>query len=761
MRELTPVELEQAYGHVRDYYVGEKLTEKRILAAYMRSIGLTPNGEAWMMAKEAFESGYSFQESASSGLDYQIGGQTKVFPADSSDRRNDVSQRLSREESPKEVPTIWPAPPIFDAPAGIPSHTGSVGTNMARGKGDNIPSDPFPTNIADMSTLTWFPKVCGPGDLIGDGARKLLGQPKVSPVALLVRETAQNSWDARLGKSVRFHMGLRRLNAKQLELIRSKVLVGDPGGLNLRETLSKDEVWVLEISDRGTKGLGGEIRPDLPVPKGQPVDFVNMVFNIGAPSDRKFGGGTYGFGKAVGYLTSGCGTTLIWSRSNEHGSLESRLIGSAIGNNFEDEARRYTGRHWWGVPSSPDETETRVEPLRGPAADAIGEALFEESFDVDSTGTSILIIDPQLGGSSYEESANELAEAALWNLWPKMVPGFDGTMPMDIEIRLEGRPIPIVAPSDHPYLSAYAMCLEAVRGMHEGKAVDLPLGMIQEVRSHNPKRLLGYLAMTRFTSFGEDKVLFPDINPLGKASHHVCLMRHAELVVTYDEMRPLDSSGYHWAAVFQPVEETDPAFSTSEPPAHDEWIPTSITDKVQKSTVRVALRRIREICSSFAAPPLGLDGGGSTDNTPTVDLANALGGLVAALDAPTSVESNEGETSTPSGAGRGKRRKAAVEIQGHRLVGRDDTGRIGAEIIVVPRHQVSGPLILRAEVSAVDESRKRYELESSLVSVEWDENVALGDDVYTVRAEANTPVVLRVFYPGDLTLDVDFSVGTP
>lgn len=761
MRELSSAELEEAYRPVKEYYIGGKLTEKRMLAAYMRAIGLTPNGEAWMMAKDAFEFGFSFSEAASVGLDSSLVPRTSPSSVAAHTDRG-ATQSLPNElyATPEVAPDTHAEAVLSDRPGDIPVADGSRDSaSMTKGVSTAGTDDDVPWEAATAS-LEWFPKVCGPGDLIGDGARKLLGQPKVSPIALLARETAQNSWDARVEASIKFSMSLRLLSPQQVELLRSKVLVGNPGGINLRETLNKDEVWVLEVSDRGTKGLGGPVRPDLPVPPGQPMDFVNMVFNIGAPSDRKLGGGTYGFGKAVGYLTSGCGTTLIWSRSREQGVLESRLIGSAIGTNFEDGNRRYTGRHWWGVQSSADSDGTRVEPLRGPAADTIGNVLFEEGFDPAATGTSILIIDPQLGGASYEDSADQLAEAVLWNLWPKMVPLSDGRCPMEVDIRLNGESISMVAPSEHPYLSAYVDCLKAVRGMHEGRAVELPLGLTKEVRRLSPNRLLGYLAMTRFTSFGEDEIRFPDIDPLGNSSHHVCLMRHAELVVTYNELRSLDSPGYHWAAVFQPVEETDAAFSASEPPAHDEWIPTSLADRDQKSIVKVALQRIKEICGAFAAPPVGQQGNTTKEAAPTLDLANSLGALVASTEPEASPST--GGLGGGGGGGRGKRRKASVEIQGHRLIGLDSENRIGAEISVLPRHHGSGPLKLTADIGAADEARKRYELEEAVLSVEWDGEGLIREmdtEAKSVVAQTNRSVVLRVYYPPDITLDVDFSVS--
>ncbi|UWX97746.1 hypothetical protein N2K95_03415 [Arthrobacter zhaoxinii] len=766
---MTDAELQAAYSEVREHYIGEELTSKRVLAAHLRSIGLTPNGVTWKLAKAAFDDGYSFAESARLALDgdaYSPWEQSATPARHASkvttpDAKQSVIPDLADPHHIRDLPVASDVShsdtgalsgfPYFEVATPLQKETKAIQGTRASDTRNTYESAPI---------LEWFPKVCGPGDLIGDGARKLLGQPKLSSIALLVRETAQNSWDARLGDTVEFRVNLRCLSEHQLHLLRSNVLVGTHHGLGIRETLDRDEVWVLEISDRGTKGLGGPVRPDLPVRDGQAMDFVNMVFNIGAPSDRKLGGGTYGFGKAVGYLTSGCGTTVVWSHSKEQGGIEARLIGSAIGSAFEDEHRRYTGRHWWGVPDSANPSASRIEPLRGPEADGLGAALFENQFAQDATGTSILIIDPMLGGPDRESEAEQLAEAILWNLWPKMVPLSDGRVPMDIKVMLNGKPVPMRSPEDHPYLRAYATCLEAVRAENNGTHVDLPLGEVREVRQLKPNKLLGHLAMTRFTSFGEGTSPFSDIDPLGDSSHHVCLMRHAELVVTYEELRRLDSPGYHWAAVFQPLEETDAAFSAAEPPAHDEWIPNSLSDREQKSIVTVALRRIREMSNNFAAPPVGLGANEADASTPVVHLANVLGGLVADFEGMPKVPDLDLAPGKP--IARKKSSQPVVEIQGHRLIGVDSRDRMGVEITVLPKHADSKLVSLSAAISAVDEGGTRYELEDSDISVEWESTIAmtLGVDRRNSISfsQTGTPITLRVFYPSDITLDVDFSV---
>ena len=276
----------------------------------------------------------------------------------------------------------------------------------------------LPTPFEGRS-LGWFPKQFSPGDIDGVGAKRLLGTPNIDPAWVLVREMGQNSWDARgASPSIDFILNLRLLRGPVMEILRRRIFTDDPPKTGLAELLRHDEIWALEVSDRGTVGLGGPIRNDLAVDPGVDTDFIDLVFNIGAPRDVYLGGGTYGFGKTISYVTSSVGTILIWSRCEGSSGLEHRLIGSAIGDGFNMDGLRFTGRHWWGNVIA---SEGRVEPVVGDLAEELGEAVFAARFDRDLTGTSILILDPQLGGDSPEKNVKLLAEAVVWNLWPKLL----------------------------------------------------------------------------------------------------------------------------------------------------------------------------------------------------------------------------------------------------------------------------------------------------------------------------------------------------
>lgn len=519
--------------------------------------------------------------------------------------------------------------------------------------------------------LGWHGKRFGPGDMDGAGARKLLGRPSLDPIAVLVRETAQNSWDARLrnGRPVQFLLHARRLHSSQLELLRTQVFA-DPGrGTALGEVLAGNTVDVLEIADRNTVGLGGPVRTAEVVDPGTPTDYRDFVLTIGARQDTERGGGTYGFGKTISYLASSASTVLIWSRYRRNGQGVSRLVGSAFGEQFVHDGARYTGRQWWGDPSSPP------DPLEGPAADELAGGLFDDRFGPDETGTSLLIVAPNLR-ASLEETAEGLRDAVLWHLWPKMLAHPDATSPsMEIEVRLNGDPLVIPDLQSHGLLGPFAEVLQTVRAAQDGGGTTSdPMTTVDTVRYRRPPRAdLGEVAITRFLADGsvpeitksaEEDSLDDSLCPLPRSPHHVALLRHdAELVVTYRRMPRPPQPGLGLAGVFRCRPEMDDHFAAAEPPAHDGWEPDTNPDKQSRSYVRVALRRIDEAWRDQLTSEQDVRASGQSASG-VVRLANSLGNLIPSMDGGRAVGMG-GTATEPPTRSRSARSRPSCRVIGH------------------------------------------------------------------------------------------------
>jgi hypothetical protein len=489
-----------------------------------------------------------------------------------------------------------------------------------------------------MSALDWFPEPFQAyGSFAGEGARRVLGKPKLDPLTVLVRETVQNSWDARRPDRdvVKFAMDGWNLTHSQVQTLRASVFGGRPtDGLLLDAVINRNEVPVLAISDRGTVGLTGPIRADHPA-EGR-TDFIDLVFNMGQPRDVDGGGGTYGFGKTISYVVSEASTCILYTRTEVMSKIESRLIAVAVGAQYATNTRRYTGRHWWGLTA-----DERIGPVVGETADELADQLGMPKFEEAETGLSVLILAPRFGSRTPHQAMNFIAGSLAWNFWPKMVTtSVSPVAPMDFRVSWQGDQIGIPDPEAHPPLRGYVRAFRALHADEEGGALHEEAEVeILPVRSQRPNRQLGVLAIARAPH--EPRVEIDDgadtdedlesSAAFSGNSHHVALMRRVELVVKYLEGPELPAPHVEWAGVFisDADAEIDHAFAEAEPPTHDDWQPSMIVDKAERRIVNVALKNIatelRRSLISTPSPPK------SDDHLSGVVIGNALGSLIASV----------------------------------------------------------------------------------------------------------------------------------
>ena len=530
-----------------------------------------------------------------------------------------------------------------------------------------------------MAALQWYPAPFVPGAIDGTGLRKLLGGAKHDRVSLLIRETIQNSWDASRGEGGRpiragvvpsFTASLR--TASDAERQNLTALFGDAPtpGLPLHRELLSDTLRLLEISDRGTSGLGGPVDNTKKVPDGVPTDFIDLVFNIGAPQDTALGGGTYGFGKIASYAVSKASTVLLWTNpivGAPGTNASDRLIASAIGEGFASGEDRYTGRHWWGGCNDP------IRPVEGPQATTLARGVFESRFSDGETGTSILILQPDLEELDAEQAAVRIVSSILWNAWPKLVPlPGEMTCPMDISVRLEGEEVPVPDPLQTRPFIGFAAALQEVRAQQAQTRVKphswepVPdvkwarASMTESVQSMRPKKKVGAICAVESVAIpsvpkwsGDEEER--DANGISEPLHHIAFMRQAELVVKYVEgpAHPDADHGIEWSGVFRTAPEVDDIFARAEPPSHDEWTDGQLESRSEKTILRRGRDKgPKEFFSRmFDAAADGGDGGG-----PVRGLAALVGehrsGLVGEGLAP----------SAPRGGAGTKGRKARIKI---------------------------------------------------------------------------------------------------
>jgi hypothetical protein len=366
---------------------------------------------------------------------------------------------------------------------------------------------------------------------------------------------------------------------------------GDPK-LPLHAELLADEVRVLEISDRGTVGLGGPTDNTLETDPDQRTDFASLVFSVGAPITTKGGGGTFGFGKIATYAMSRARTVILFHslprRVDRRTGPEGAPHRLCDRGSFNMQGRKFTGRHWWGRMSG------SIGPVEGRDAARAAKGIFASDFSDGSTGTSILVVQPDLGDLSHDEAVQRIVASVLWNAWPKMVPwpGSDEP-PMRISVRSNGQPVPIPDPRSIRPFAGFAHALTEVRRRQSAGSAqpmsssswappeERPVGVLRQsvqsvdsqrpVRPRRPHRSRRDHASCDAGAHGRRRGA--GVGRVGDHCHHLALMRGAELIVRYvpGPVHPNEADGVEWAAVFKCDPSHDELFARAEPPTHDNW----------------------------------------------------------------------------------------------------------------------------------------------------------------------------------------------
>lgn len=483
-------------------------------------------------------------------------------------------------------------------------------------------------------TGSWVPQMVGPlGATKAEGTGRVLGKPGLDPLTILIRESAQNSWDAKdpeLEGPVHFVVELLRLGRDRTALWRELFREdANMEGVPIAAKLYEPDPWLLTIGDRGTVGLAGPTRADLQR-EDEPRNYTSFVLNSG-DTGRGHGGGTYGFGKASFFSASQTRAVLVYSRCRTGETDESRMVGIALGQSHTTDTANYTGRHWWGVPSADG-----VEPLRDVEADALADRFGLPGYSSGSRGTTIAIVCPDLGDRTPRDAMNWLKEALLWHLWPKMVGGPDGSPEMTFSVRFDGEEEPLTAPEEHPVLGRF---VEALRRI-EDESAD-----VSTVVATSIDEQAGQLVLRR--SIAPLPELSPVANECGLGSvHHVCMMRTPKLVVRYlAGDAPADPSVWY-AGVFKAFDGVNDVFAAAEPPTHDDWVATGLQGW-HKTLVNATTRRLKAAMSDFVRPVLS----GQADS-PFVALGAASRYFADLLGSV----SGEGAGVTPTGASGGARK---------------------------------------------------------------------------------------------------------
>lgn len=408
----------------------------------------------------------------------------------------------------------------------------------------------------------------------------------------LVREAIQNILDASQAESgPSISIRLRTLDAEQKRILRERVFAERPDSsasdaINL--SLAKSTLRVLEFSDFGTEGLSGPTSADAAHEGQESLNFINFLRNVGSVHGSSNSGGTYGYGKSSLYSISSCATIIVDSQTQHEGNDTRRFMACHLGVEFDAgegrNRRRFTGRHWWGATEGLD----YIEPLVNEDARNIAAALGMAERDKKQKGTSILILDPSFSDDEWSLAGSHIIEAVLWNFWPRMVETTPANRRLRVSVEVDGLPLDVPDPEYFPPLDLFSSALNKIRQESED---------VKSIWCERPKKLLGHLVTQRGMRADRVGVALLDNSIVPKQANHIALMRPFGLVVKYLEGSALPDPRFEWAGVFvcSDDSEVEQAFSTAEPPAHDDWIPENLPKGNRKTYVNVALRNLRDI----------------------------------------------------------------------------------------------------------------------------------------------------------------------
>ena len=235
-------------------------------------------------------------------------------------------------------------------------------------------------------------EIAEPGRMTQSGSSllKLIQNHKTPVLDLLVRESIQNSLDARKSDARSVTVEFLTGNFSSREL--GDELEGITSALAAR--YPADSCQYLAVCDSDTVGLTGEMDVQN-VKNNNYGNLLKLVYEICKPQEAEGAGGSWGLGKTV-YFRIGIGLVIYYSRISEgDGKYSSRLAASFVENETSENAMipEYKGMTrrgiaWWG--------ETIRENTTVPVTDEAYISKFLDIFGIkpytgDKTGTAIII----------------------------------------------------------------------------------------------------------------------------------------------------------------------------------------------------------------------------------------------------------------------------------------------------------------------------------------------------------------------------------
>lgn len=412
----------------------------------------------------------------------------------------------------------------------------------------------------------------------------------------LAREAIQNSADAHLKKcelpvSVCFEKRSLTGESKK-ELVTALALDEEPAsredlfdlpeGNALSQAHDPDApLPVLIISDHNTHGLTGRWDGT-----GADDHFGRLVVNLGIDDkadSTEISGGSFGFGKTVYGKSSGIGVVAFYSAfepTKATDGASARFMATGFFSQHEHQGEDYDGFAFFGLPDPDHDGEAL--PFTDDQAHTLAAACGLEPRDVDTAGTTILIVDCDLDMQDLK-----LAAEIYW--WPRLI-----RQDLDLVLIDEGEEL-FPRPKSNDEIRPFIDCYQNYVSDYN----DPPTATLKRFNSLNIEDQ--YKGMGHISC-----VLLEDDS---KLKNKVALTRGPGMVVEY---LPAGTDSFEpCAGVYVSDPDIEKYLTYSEPQMHDKWDPQAdrlkkkfphYGPKVVESTLQRVVRHFRDFQKSQEPP---------------------------------------------------------------------------------------------------------------------------------------------------------------
>ena len=500
------------------------------------------------------------------------------------------------------------------------------------------------------------------GGVIADVMSASIASSNYSQAETFLRETLQNACDQKISNSsqIRFIVDMFRVDGKKKllfdDFFANARLGLDP--LNLQSLSESRGFEAMVVADVGTSGLVGPLDASI---DETPSNFAGFFFNVGRQSSDERSGGAFGLGRTVLTNASAFSTILVYSQFKHNGKLGKRFMGMAIKGAFSNSGRRYTGRHWFGLPPEPG--SGLVRPFENSEAEQLAESFGMRNYLNNETGFVAMVVgnslisNPEsavLSSAQRKEAIQSIQQAACIYGWPHMI-GSKKNRSVDFHFYLDGKEIPEKDPSEMPVLREYIKCYESLYSQVEGvesKEIVYSSGGAKK----EPTGILSWLNIPTTQSDRE----YSKNGPIPISS--IALLRQANFVVKYLEVTQ-KADQISTRGVFKANNQFDSYFRKSEPVAHDDWIPSKLQLKSNtRNPIKQTLDNIKETFKEIAGLKNEIQNGSAS-----VVLGNLVGRLLDGLSL-TGPPKPPKPSSGGSGSGSGSRNIQVVPVGSPKII---------------------------------------------------------------------------------------------